>query len=69
MCCNSWGCEESDMTEQLNRTELNICIIKRERERERLSSICVKKKKKCLCKSIDLWTWGVQICGSGRGDG
>ena len=22
-CCNSWGCKESDMTEQLNGTELN----------------------------------------------
>ena len=22
-CCNSWGCKESDMTEQLNWTELN----------------------------------------------
>ena len=24
-CCNSWGCKESDMTERLNRTELNLC--------------------------------------------
>ena len=23
MCCNSWGRKELDMTEQLNRTELN----------------------------------------------
>ena len=23
MCCNSWGRKESDMTERLNRTELN----------------------------------------------
>ena len=23
-CCNSWGCKESDMTEQLNWTELNV---------------------------------------------
>ena len=23
VCCNSWGCKESDMTEQLNWTELN----------------------------------------------
>ena len=23
-CCNSWGCKESDMTEQLNWTELKI---------------------------------------------
>ena len=23
-CCNSWGCKESDMTEQLNWTELNL---------------------------------------------
>ena len=22
MCCNSWGCKESDITEGLNRTEL-----------------------------------------------
>ena len=22
LCCSSWGCEESDMTELLNRTEL-----------------------------------------------
>ena len=22
-CCGSWGCKESDMTERLNRTELN----------------------------------------------
>ena len=22
VCCNSWGCKELDMTEQLNRTEL-----------------------------------------------
>ena len=21
VCCNSWGCKESDMTERLNRTE------------------------------------------------
>ena len=24
-CCNSWGYKESDMTERLNRTELNLC--------------------------------------------
>ena len=24
MCCDSWGCKESDMTERLNRTELNM---------------------------------------------
>ena len=24
-CCDSWGCKESDMTEQLNWTELNHC--------------------------------------------
>ena len=23
VCCDSWGCKESDMTERLNRTELN----------------------------------------------
>ena len=23
MCCDSWGCKESDTTEQLNRTELS----------------------------------------------
>ena len=34
MCCNSWGCKESDMTERLNRTELNICMIKKEREKD-----------------------------------
>ena len=26
-CCNSWGCKESDMTERLNWTELNWCMI------------------------------------------
>ena len=30
-CCDSWGCKESDMTEQLNWTELNrlywVCVI------------------------------------------
>ena len=26
-CCDSWGCKESDMTEQLNWTELNIILI------------------------------------------
>ena len=25
-CCNSWGLKESDMTEQLNWTELNVCF-------------------------------------------
>jgi len=25
-CCDSWGCKESDMTERLNWTELNIYI-------------------------------------------
>ena len=25
-CCDSWGCKESDMTEQLNWTELNWCL-------------------------------------------
>ena len=24
MCCGSWGHKESDMTERLNRTELNL---------------------------------------------
>ena len=24
VCCNSWGRKESDMTEQLNWTELNV---------------------------------------------
>ena len=24
VCCNSWGCEESDKTERLNWTELNL---------------------------------------------
>ena len=24
VCCNSWGCEESDTTERLNWTELNL---------------------------------------------
>ena len=23
-CCSPWGCKESDMTEQLNRTELLV---------------------------------------------
>ena len=23
-CCSPWGCKESDMTEQLNRTKVNI---------------------------------------------
>ena len=27
-CCNSWGRKESDMTEQLNWTELKLCIFK-----------------------------------------
>ena len=26
-CCNSWGRKESDMTEQLDRTELNILLL------------------------------------------
>ena len=26
MCCDSWGCKESDTTEQLNRTELKGSI-------------------------------------------
>ena len=25
-CCSSWGCKESDTTEQLNWTELNVCF-------------------------------------------
>ena len=28
MCCNSWGCKESDMTERLNSTELNMLKLK-----------------------------------------
>ena len=28
-CCNSWGCKESDTTERLNWTELNIFYYKR----------------------------------------
>ena len=27
VCCDSWGCKESDMTEQLNWTELSWCCI------------------------------------------
>ena len=27
-CCDSWGGKESDMTERLNRTELNVYLIK-----------------------------------------
>ena len=31
-CCSPWGCKESDMTEQLNRTVLVVVIVyKRER--------------------------------------
>ena len=26
-CCSPWGYEESDMTEQLNRTELIVVIV------------------------------------------
>ena len=26
-CCSPWGCKESDMTEQLNRTELKIKLL------------------------------------------
>ena len=25
VCCNSWGCKQSDTTERLNSTELNCC--------------------------------------------
>ena len=28
MCCDSWGCKESDTTEQLNRTELNLLWVR-----------------------------------------
>ena len=27
VCCNSWGCKESDMTERLNWTELNLPLV------------------------------------------
>ena len=27
-CCNSWGCKESDTTEQLNWTELNYSLLR-----------------------------------------
>ena len=27
MCCNSWGCKESDTTEQLNSTECYIYFL------------------------------------------
>ena len=27
VCCDSWGCKESDMTEQLNWTELITCLV------------------------------------------
>ena len=30
MCCDSWGCKESDMTERLNRTELNVLLLGKE---------------------------------------
>jgi len=26
VCCDSWGRKESDMTERLNRTELNMAL-------------------------------------------
>ena len=26
VCCSSWGRKESDTTEQLNRTELKLCL-------------------------------------------
>jgi len=26
-CCDLWGCKESDMTEQLNWTELSACLL------------------------------------------
>ena len=28
VCCNSWGCKESDTTERLNWTELILCFVK-----------------------------------------
>ena len=27
MCCSSWGCRESDMTERLNCTELKLIFM------------------------------------------
>ena len=27
MCCDSWGRKESDMTERLNQTELNLAEV------------------------------------------
>ena len=34
VCCSSWGCKESDMTEQLNWTELMLGKIDSKRRRE-----------------------------------
>ena len=28
-CCNSWGCKESDTTERLNWTELNVWLVEK----------------------------------------
>ena len=48
VCCSPWGHKESDMTERLNRTELNCHIIygkgKRLRQNHFGSSASVKKE-------------------------
>ena len=41
VCCNSWGCKESDMTEQLNWIELN-------------SDAIMKSVQKCLRRYLYL---------------
>ena len=62
-CCSSWGCKESDMTKQLNWTELNMCNINSQKSEGWVKgfSTCtdtaelLHKRLVTLCKPPVIW--------------
>ena len=51
-CCDSWGCKESDMTEELNWTELNWCL-----ERLKAGGERDDRGWDSWMASLTWWTW------------
>ena len=49
-CCGSWGRKESDMTEQLNWTELRLVITFLPRSKHLFWSWCYERKKSIILK-------------------